>query len=232
MQITDILLQPIHKAKSLYNSYIAQQQNVVQIKEGATDVPEDTSKRNVIIGIVFTTLLILFATIVASIVTNHMIMYPIGMRALMFPLTLTACIFNPLIMFGLIAYYFILILTRFYFNIGKEASEKTPLMPYIYTLWPLSTHKYQSTLMYLLTSPFVYYPEQETVNLTASFVDTLHSIQSSFHNFEETTKIGKFKELYNKFKVKLNKQHEYTRVDERGNPETHLAIPQEIVDRA
>jgi hypothetical protein len=227
MQLTNILLHPINRAKSLYNSYFTP-----QVKEGATDVPEDTSQRNLIIGIVFTTLLVLFAILVASIVTNHMIMYPIGMRALMFPLTLSACIFNPLIMFGLIAYYFILILTRFYFNIGKESADKTPLMPYIYTLWPLSTHKYQSTFMYLLTTPFVYYPEQETTNLATSFIDTVNSVKSSFHNFEETSKIGKFKELYNQFKIKLNQQHSYTRVDDRGNYETHMAIPQEIVDKA
>jgi hypothetical protein len=227
MQLRDILLHPINSVTSLYNSY-----NTPRVTEGATNVPEDTSRRNTIIGIVITTLLVLFAVLVASIVTNHMIMYPIGLRAVIFPLTLSACIFNPLILFGLIAYYFIVILTRFYFNIGKESAEKTPLMPYIYTLWPLSTHKYQSTFMYLLTTPFVYYPEQETANLATAFVDTVNSVKSSFHNFEETARIGKFKELYSQFKNKLNQQHEYTRVDDRGNSETHLAIPQEIVDKA
>lgn len=247
MKALDLLSRPIEKAKEIYNTYIGKHINssvstfVDQSASRSTETaaadprtPEEIAadeQRKLIVTIVISTILNVFSIIIASLVTNHMIMYPIAMRAIAFPATLLGCILNPLLLMGLIAYYFIFAMTRFYFNIGKDPVEKHPLMPFIYTLWPLSTQRYETTLMYILTFPFVYYPRDEEVSFTNTYVSFMENVRASFPNFNETMKIGGFSSLYNTFKNTLNERHTYTTTDATGQITTNMPISKDVIER-
>lgn len=241
MKVTDILSGSLHKLKQVYTTYIAkpkvdafQTSDVSPTDASANQLsPEEiaTQERNsLIIQIVIITIFAIFAILVASVVTNHMIMYPFVIRLLIFPLTLTACLLNPLILFGIMAYYAMFLLGRAYFNTDREPNDKLPLMPYMYTFWPLSTHRYETTLMRILTFPFTYYPEDEKENITTTYTIFMESIRSSFPNFEKTMKIGGFAELYTKFKNTLNERQSYTILDEAGNHVKRTPISVDVIN--
>jgi hypothetical protein len=244
MKVTDILSGSVDKLKQVIATYITPKK--AETFQATTDgsnnpvqepilTPEEIAEAErsaLITSIVITTILVVFSIIIASLVTNHMIMYPFGMRLLIFPLTLVGCILNPFLLFGLMAYYFVFVLVRVYANTSKEPADKLPLMPFIYTLWPLSTHRYETTLMRLLTFPITYYPADEEANLTRMYTMFLESVRSSFPDFEATKKIGGFADLYAKFKNTLNERHAYTELDENGNQITKTPISKEVIDNA
>jgi hypothetical protein len=243
MKVTDILSGSLDKLKQVYTTYIARTPQKAETFQASGDAPTDasanqlspeeiaTQERNaLIIQIVIITIFTIWAILVASVVTNHMIMYPFVIRLLIFPLTLTVCLVNPLILFGIMAYYAMFLLGRAYFNTSREPNDKLPLMPYMYTFWPLSTHRYETTLMRILTFPFTYYPGDEKDNMTTTYTIFMESIRSSFPNFEETMKIGGFAELYTKFKNTLNDRQSYTILDEAGNPVKRTPISVDVIN--
>ena len=246
MKLTDILSGSVDKLKQVIATYISPASTKAETFQTATDAsnnstrepiltPEqiEAAERTALIStIVITTILVVFSLIVASLVTNHMIMYPFVMRLLIFPLTLVGCMLNPFLLIGLIAYYFIFVLVRAYINTSKEPADKLPLMPFIYTLWPLSTHRYDTTLMTILTYPFTYYPADEELNMTRMYTMFLESVRSSFPDFEATKKIGGFADLYANVKNTLNERQSYTEKDENGNEVTHTPISKEVVENA
>jgi hypothetical protein len=237
MKLTDILSGSVDKLKQVYTTYIArapQKAETFQTADASANPlsPEEIAEQErnaLIIKIVIITILVIWCILVASVVTNHMIMYPFVMRLLIFPLTFTACMLNPFILFGLMAYYAFFLLGRAYFNTSRAPDDKLPLMPYMYTFWPLSTHRYETTLMRILTFPFTYYPGDEQDNMTTSYKLFMESIRSSFPNFEATKKIGGFEQLYTNFKNTLNDRQSYTILDENGNPVKRTPISVDVV---
>jgi hypothetical protein len=194
--------------------------------------PEEIAEQErtaIITRIIITTIFVVLSIIIASIVTNNMIMYPFAMRLLIFPLTCITCFLNPLILFGLMAYYAILMLSRVYFNTKRAPDDKLPLVPYMYTFWPLSTRRYDTTLMTILTFPFTYSPGDEKDNMEVTYKLFMESIRSSFPDFEATKKIGGFAELYTNFKNTLNDRQSYTIPDENGNRVKQTPISVDVI---
>lgn len=162
---------------------------------------------------------VLFCLLLATLVSNHLIMQPVIMRIFGFVATLFMVIINPLALIAVTLYYLLFAISRAYGNTKvSDPSQKKPYIPYIFTMLPISTTIPETNLGYILSYPFIYNlaPSYEMGDRKA-FVDEnryfLESIQNSFPDFNEAMKISQFKDLYESFKTHLGKMHEYTKID-------------------
>jgi hypothetical protein len=153
--------------KSLDEGATANQ--LIRVLEDQLDILEDDSDPNTIspsriakkiwryiVLIVEHLFFPLVSIIVSMYIANEMIVYPAPIRAIFFVVTMVACLlFQPVAM-GLIIFYMAKSGYSYYVN-EMTAREKKRIMPTIFSILPISTHKpEEGTLSYLLYYPFTY----------------------------------------------------------------------------
>lgn len=162
-------------------------------------------------------LYIIIVLTLASLVANHMIMQPVIMRIISFSIAAVLTITNPLVFFSIMAYYIIFALLRYYYNTTVDKQFKKSLIPYIFTLLPISTTIPSTSLGAFFMYPFYYSPPNVEAPLLRERMNYLDSINNSFPNLKQTMAVSGFKGIYDILLKTINENQAYPVKDENDN---------------
>lgn len=102
----------------------------------------------------------------AMIVTNEFIVYPVPIRIIFFIFTFVICFFTPIYMVMLCIFYVLKSGYSYYYN-NMTNNPKKYIMPPIFALCPITTYKPVSSIMSFILYPFTY-PKTEKGDLILS----------------------------------------------------------------
>lgn len=162
-----------------------------------------------VIDITIKCLIIGLQLLLISLVTNHAIMHPPIVRAIIFAFTAILVFVNPIVPFILIIYYMFYAMWRFYMNTRVDPKDKKRIMPFIYALLPLTTSVPKSTFDSIVLYPFRYSPGDDLKYLVKGHTEWIETLMNSFKDANKTLEIGKMKNMYEEYKSFLNEMHTY-----------------------
>jgi hypothetical protein len=162
-----------------------------------------------VIDIIIKCLIIGLQLLLISLVTNHAIMHPPIVRAIIFAFTAILVFINPIVPFILIIYYMFYAMWRFYMNTRVDPKDKKRIMPFIYALLPLTTSVPKSTFDSIVLYPFRYSPGDDLKYLVKGHAEWIETLINSFKDAKKTLEIGNMKNMYEEYKSFLNEMHAY-----------------------
>jgi hypothetical protein len=156
---------------------------------------------------------IILALFAASIVANHLITHPWQIRLVVFIFVLIGSLLSSGILIPVLFYYVFLALARTYYNSTLKSSDThIPLLPTLFTFLPITTYIPQSWSARVLYYPFSYDPTSQYVSHRLELEKNIATTNAmnSFYNFNTTTEIGGFKQLFDMWTNGISVMHQST----------------------